>query len=105
MTLDARTALWTAVVSALLAGLLAVAPPAGARPESRMTTCPSERGEHAHCVWDGRHMGDGNGPSFVTSATWDHGRFVIRREHVSHKRAHQMVRRILCAEHSWRCGR
>lgn len=76
-----------------------------ARPVTDWSICPSDLGENARCVWDGRHMGDGRGPSFVTYGEHNGGVFVIRRERVSHKRAHQLVRRILCDEYEWRCGR
>lgn len=95
------------VVALLLAALGFCVPvvEADARPVVDWSICPSEQGEHARCVWDGRHMGDRRGPSFVTSGTRDRGVFVIRRERVSHKRAHRLVRRALCAEYGWRCPR
>ncbi|WP_408898633.1 hypothetical protein ACJ5H2_05870 [Nocardioides sp. R1-1] len=91
------------VAASVVSGVLDA--PADARPVVEWTTCPSERGEHAHCVWDGRHMGDRRGPSFVTYTTWEGGQFVIRRDRIPHRVAHKLVRRILCAEHDWRCAR
>ena len=92
-----------AVVAFMVAGVLDA--PADARPVVDWSICPSALGENARCVWDGRHMGDGRGPSFVTYGEHVGGVFVIRRERVSHKRAHKLVRRILCDEYGWRCGR
>ena len=75
------------------------------RPVSQLALCPSELGEHARCVWDGRHMGDRRGPSFVTQGVHVDGVFVIERVRISHKRAHRIARRVLCREYAWRCER
>jgi hypothetical protein len=94
------------LLAGLIAGLVLASPApaqADARPVTSWELCPSASGGHAHCVWDGRHMGDRRGPSFVTYATYDHGRFVIRRDRVPHRVAHRIARRVLCARYAWRC--
>lgn len=72
-----------ALVGLIFSGMIAYAAPSDAR---ILAPCRYEdgSGQRAACVWDGRHMGNGNGRSYIVRKSGD-------VTYVTHKRAHRLL--------------
>jgi hypothetical protein len=72
-------------LAAVVAAVLTVALMAAPAQAHRMAHCHSDDGSGPRpCVWDARHMGDGEGRSFVK-------RIGGRIDYVGHRRAHHLA--------------
>lgn len=83
-----KTLSTTAAIIAMTIAALLTAPSADA---AVWKPCRYEDGSgQARCVWDGRHMGNGQGRSYIVRRTGDR----LQHEqitYVSHRRAHQLL--------------